>query len=148
MSAASTADALGFGGFGDDLGDVGGGGTGGVGGDTGDNSGGGDGSEESGFRRGGLVGRQDYRDGGFVRGAGDGNDDAINANLSSGEFVIPSDIVAALGEGSTEAGARLLADLVAQVRGARAQQLQALPPPRLPANDAPARPSTPLANVG
>lgn len=38
------------------------------------------------------------------------------AALSEGEYVIPADVVAMLGDGSTEAGARLLDNLVKEIR--------------------------------
>jgi len=36
--------------------------------------------------------------------------------LSEGEFVIPADVVAAVGKGSPEAGAQILQDMVDQIR--------------------------------
>jgi hypothetical protein len=47
---------------------------------------------------------------------GDGMSDSINARLSHGEYVIPADAVAHAGDGSTEAGARRLRDLVEELR--------------------------------
>lgn len=43
-----------------------------------------------------------------VRGPGSGRDDAIDANLSDGEYVIDAETVALLGDGSTDAGAERL----------------------------------------
>lgn len=64
-----------------------------------------------------------FADGGGVYGAGSGLDDAIPAvingrqpaKLSSGEFVVPSHAVSALGNGSTEDGVRHLNGMVNQV---------------------------------
>lgn len=38
------------------------------------------------------------------------------ASLSEGEFVIPADVVSAIGKGSPEAGAQILQSMVDQVR--------------------------------
>lgn len=65
--------------------------------------------------------------GGFLRGRGDGMSDEIKATinnrqparLSDGEFVIPADVVAHLGNGSSKAGAKKLYDMMARVRKAR-----------------------------
>jgi len=61
---------------------------------------------------------------GLIRGSGGGMDDEIygmiNDNqpvaLSSGEYVIPADGVADIGDGSTEAGARRIAEAVEEKR--------------------------------
>ena len=65
--------------------------------------------------------------GGFLKGQGDGMSDEIKATinekqparLSDGEFVIPADVVAHLGNGSSKAGAQKLYDMMARVRKAR-----------------------------
>jgi len=65
--------------------------------------------------------------GGFLKGRGDGMSDEIKATindkqparLSDGEFVIPADVVAHLGNGSSKAGAQKLYDMMARVRKAR-----------------------------
>jgi hypothetical protein len=65
--------------------------------------------------------------GGFLKGNGDGMSDEIKATindkqparLSDGEFVIPADVVAHLGNGSSKAGAQKLYDMMARVRKAR-----------------------------
>ena len=44
----------------------------------------------------------------YVRGAGGGQDDLIDAKLADGEYVFDADIVAALGDGSNEEGAKRL----------------------------------------
>jgi len=77
-----------------------------------------------GFAEGGLAG---LREGRFLRGDGDGMSDEIPANiegevdalLSDGEFVIPADVVSHLGNGSSEAGARVLYDMMDRIRKER-----------------------------
>jgi len=69
-------------------------------------------------------------DGRFLRGNGDGMSDEIPATiegeqdalLSDGEFVIPADIVSHLGNGSSEAGAKILYQMMDRVRKARTGQ--------------------------
>ena len=64
---------------------------------------------------------------GMVKGAGDGMDDMIPANLegdqdvllSDGEFVIPADVVSGIGNGSSDAGANKLEDMMDRVRELR-----------------------------
>ena len=68
------------------------------------------------YQAGGLASqiRTGYRDGNMVRGQGDGMSDEIEATiegdqdvlLSDGEYVIPADVVAMLGNGSSDAGRR------------------------------------------
>ena len=41
------------------------------------------------------------------------------ARLSDGEFVIPADVVSHLGNGNSDAGAKVLEDMMARVRKAR-----------------------------
>ena len=55
-----------------------------------------------------VQGRQDYRQGAAVSGEGDGQSDDIPAMLADGEYVFDSDVVAALGNGSNKAGAKVL----------------------------------------
>lgn len=55
---------------------------------------------------GGLIAK--YQEGGHVRGPGSGRSDDIPAVLSDGEYVIDSESVALLGDGSTDAGAERL----------------------------------------
>ena len=104
---------------------------GGGGGDGGDGGGGGDsGGGDGGYYGGGVV---RYANGGVVAlegggkiaiGPGGGLDDLIPtsingrraAALSDGEFVIPADVVSMMGDGSSNAGARRLYDLVRQIR--------------------------------
>ena len=62
-----------------------------------------------------------------LRGTGGGLADAIPASiegeqpaaLSEGEFVIPADVTAMLGDGSSEAGARILNQLVETIRASK-----------------------------
>jgi hypothetical protein len=61
---------------------------------------------------------------GQMRGPGDGMDDLIPASiegeqdvlLSDGEFVVPADVVSSLGNGSSDAGARALEDMMRRIR--------------------------------
>ena len=75
---------------------------------------------------GGMLGS--YSDGGrLLRGPGDGMSDNIPASISNkqparladGEFVVPADVVSHLGNGSTEAGSRVLYEMMNRVRKAR-----------------------------
>jgi hypothetical protein len=69
-----------------------------------------------------------YSDGGrLLKGPGDGMSDNIPATighkqparLADGEFVIPADVVSHLGNGSTEAGSKVLYKMMDRVRQAR-----------------------------
>ena len=57
-----------------------------------------------------------------------GTEDGVDAKLAEGEFVVPADVVAALGNGSNEAGAGALQKLVESVR----QEKQSSSPDQLP----------------
>jgi hypothetical protein len=123
---AETSDQYG----GADSGGLGGGMGGGMGGagdqsgqgGIGDPGGTGGASGTGGFARGGRVKR--YAGGGLMTGPGGGMDDMIPATiegrqlarLSDGEFVIPADVVSALGDGSTNAGAKRLYALIKGIR--------------------------------
>jgi len=74
----------------------------------------------------------------LAQGPGGGLDDLIPttidgqraAALSDGEFVVPADVVSMMGDGSSNAGARRLYDLVKQIREAKTgseEQASALP---------------------
>ena len=52
----------------------------------------------------------------YVQGEGNGTSDEVPAMLANGEFVIPADVVAALGNGSNEAGAGVLDQLLQVIR--------------------------------
>ena len=66
-------------------------------------------------------------DEGMLRGSGDGMDDMIPATmqgdqdvlLSDGEFIVPADVVSGIGNGSSEAGADKLEDMMDRVRELR-----------------------------
>lgn len=74
-----------------------------------------------GFAGGGLAALPQGR---YLRGQGDGMADGIPAMidgqqpaaLSSGEFVIPADVVSAMGNGNSDAGAKALEEMMARVR--------------------------------
>mgnify|MGYP003654342538 FL=1 len=74
--------------------------------------------------RGGIAKLQEGR---AVAGATDGMADEVPAviegeqpaALSDGEFVIPADVVSGLGNGNTEAGVKVLEDMMDRVREAR-----------------------------
>jgi hypothetical protein len=74
--------------------------------------------------KGGLAGLTGYKEGNILRGQGDGMSDEIKASidgeqdvlLSDGEYVIPADAVAMLGNGSTDAGANRLDAMIARLR--------------------------------
>jgi len=71
-----------------------------------------------------------YNMGTQVHGQGDGRSDDVPAMLSIDEYVIPADVVAALGDGSSNAGAKKLADLVTSTRDQYRKKLGGLPPPK------------------
>ena len=74
--------------------------------------------------------RKDYRQGDAVSGPGDGQSDDIPAMLADGEFVIPADVVAALGNGSNKAGADKLYEMMHNIRRqARKGKPEDLPKP-------------------
>lgn len=77
---------------------------------------------------GGISDLGTYSDGGrLLRGPGDGMSDSIPgviggkrpARLATGEFVVPADVVAGLGNGATDPGAKQLYDMMDRVRQAR-----------------------------
>ena len=61
-----------------------------------------------------------YSEGGlqhaFVKGGGNGTSDSVPAMLATGEFVIPADVVSALGNGSSDAGSHALDHMLKTVR--------------------------------
>lgn len=73
------------------------------------------------YKLGGLV--RKYQSGGHVRGPGTGRSDDIPAVLSDGEYVIDSESVALLGDGSTNAGARRLDEMRDKLRKHKAKKL-------------------------
>jgi hypothetical protein len=79
---------------------------------------------------GGIAGLQqhEYAAGGrYLSGPGDGMSDNIKANiegrqearLATSEFVLPADVVSHIGNGSSEAGAKKLHEMMARIRKAR-----------------------------
>jgi len=73
--------------------------------------------------------RMDFRSGDAVTGAGDGQSDDIPAMLADGEYVIDSEIVSALGNGSTKAGSELLDKFREEIRKhKRGGPLHTIPP--------------------
>jgi len=75
----------------------------------------------------GDIPAQSQEGDGMVKGAGDGMADMIPASmegdqdvlLSDGEFVVPADVVSGLGNGSSDAGANKLEDMMDRVRELR-----------------------------
>ena len=76
------------------------------------------------FNQGGIIG---FKEGRYLDGNTDGMADEKPAMidgeepalLSDGEFVIPADVVSHLGNGNSDAGARVLEEMMARVRKAR-----------------------------
>ena len=70
--------------------------------------------------------------GGMIRGPGSGVDDAIGGYidnrqkvlLSDGEFVVPARVVSALGDGSSEAGAKVLHGMLDRVKGEATKRIK------------------------
>ena len=88
-----------------------------------------------GFAQGGMP---EYQAGGtLLNGPGDGMSDDIpavirgkgvqRAALADGEFVVPADVVSHLGNGSTNAGAKKLHHMMAQIRQARTGKTRQAP---------------------
>jgi hypothetical protein len=59
-----------------------------------------------------ITGKTGY----YVEGEGDGQSDSIPAMLADGEYVFDADTVAALGNGSNKAGARMLDEMRENIR--------------------------------
>lgn len=76
---------------------------------------------------------------GYVEGEGGGQDDVVPINASAGEYVFDADIVAALGDGSNEEGARRLDEMREQIRRHKRGA---------PSNKIPPRALPPLAYLG
>ena len=64
------------------------------------------------FSEGGLNSLQNT----YVKGDGDGTSDSIAAMLADGEFVVPADVVSKLGNGSNDAGAKVLDGFLVTIR--------------------------------
>jgi len=80
------------------------------------------------YAQGGISTLGGYSDGGrLLKGPGDGMSDNIPAQigakqparLADGEFVVPADVVSHLGNGSTDAGAKQLYQMMDKIRSAR-----------------------------
>lgn len=77
-----------------------------------------------------------YADGGVVSGPGSGVADLVpgsidgreDVRIASGEYVIPAWAVAALGDGSTEAGAKILDAMVSRLREAGSELIKGSEP--------------------
>jgi hypothetical protein len=77
-------------------------------------------AQAAGFMEGGSV----LQGGGYLEGVSDGQADLIpadidgvqEARLSHGEYVLPADLVAILGNGNSDAGAAALDDFMSTVR--------------------------------
>ena len=71
------------------------------------------------FAEGGHI-PEFYSEGGlqhaFVKGGGNGTSDSVPAMLATGEFVIPADVVSALGNGSSDAGSHALDGMLKNIR--------------------------------
>jgi len=97
--------------------------------------GGGGGGGLSGYATGGGVESHNPKfitgkTGHYVRGEGDGQSDSIPAMLADGEYVFDADTVAALGNGSNEAGARVLDKMRENIRKhKRSAKHGDIPPP-------------------
>jgi len=64
------------------------------------------------FSPGGLASMENT----YVKGEGDGTSDSVAAMLADGEFVIPADVVSKLGNGSSDAGAKVLDNFLITIR--------------------------------
>jgi hypothetical protein len=65
----------------------------------------------------------------YVKGKGDGTSDSIAAMLANGEFVVPADVVSSLGNGSNDAGAKVLDEFLRTIRAhKRKADPKGLPP--------------------
>lgn len=65
---------------------------------------------------------------GPVHGKGGGQDDVVPARLSDGEFVVPADIVAHLGDGSSNQGGKKLLTMLHNVRAQKTSHGSKFPP--------------------
>jgi hypothetical protein len=86
-----------------------------------------------GYKRGGLAGHKPEfitgATGHYVKGKGDGQSDDIPAMLADGEYVFDADTVAALGNGSSDAGAKRLDEMRQAIRKhKRAAPVDKIPP--------------------
>ena len=75
-----------------------------------------------------IVNQAMFSGEGQVNGAGDGQSDSVPAKLSNGEFVVPADVTAHLGNGSSDAGGVALQKMVHSVRAHKATAHAGFPP--------------------
>jgi len=78
------------------------------------------------FAEGGMVPQHPmgqpefYSEGGagttYIQGRGDGTSDQIPAMVANSEFVLPADVVSALGNGSSDSGADILDQFIKTIR--------------------------------
>jgi len=52
----------------------------------------------------------------YVKGNGDGTSDSVPAMLANGEFVLSADVVSDIGNGSNDAGAKILDEFMRTIR--------------------------------
>ncbi len=69
-------------------------------------------------------------DGQFLEGPGDGRSDSIDAKVADGEYIVPADVVSAIGNGSSKSGSRALGALVHKTRKNYGNHLASLPQPK------------------
>ena len=69
-------------------------------------------------------------DGHFLQGPGDGRSDSIDARVADGEYIVPADVVSAIGNGSSAAGARAIDSMVGKTRKTYRSHLGSLPQPK------------------
>jgi hypothetical protein len=70
------------------------------------------------------------RNSGLLRGEAGGQDDVVDIRAAPGEYVFDADVVAALGDGNTEAGARKLDQMRQNIRThKRGGSVRDIPPP-------------------
>jgi len=55
---------------------------------------------------------EEIREDGLFQGSASGRSDTVNATVPSGAYMIPADVVSALGDGNTESGAKVLDGLI------------------------------------
>lgn len=75
-----------------------------------------------------VQGQGMFTGSGSVKGPGGGQDDKVPAKLSNGEYVHSADVVAALGDGSTEEGGRKLKQMDAKIRAHKTSHGKGFPP--------------------
>jgi hypothetical protein len=90
------------------------------------------------FAEGGMVPQHPmgqpefYSEGGvgstYIQGRGDGTSDQIPAMVANSEYVLPADIVSALGNGSSDSGANILDQFIQTIRAHKHSN----PPSELP----------------